>query len=207
MQEIAPGIVHWQTYHTRIHSKVSSYMVVAGGVVLDPLPPEDGFDALAERYGEPRTVILTNRHHYRQSAELESRYGATIYCHQAGMHEFTHGEHVVPFAFGDELPGGAVAHEVGAITPEETAIWFPAEGALAFADGLVRMPPDGPLGFVPDGLLGDDPEGVKRGLLEAFRALAPLSPEHLLLAHGLPVVGDGRRALAEFAGGPSIEVV
>jgi hypothetical protein len=27
----------------------------------------------------------------------------------------------------------------------------------------------------------------------------PLSPEHLLLAHGLPVVGDGRDALREFA--------
>jgi hypothetical protein len=200
MQEIAPGIVHWQTYHERIHSKVSSYMVVAGGVVLDPRSPDEGFDALAQRFGEPRTVILTNRHHYRQSGELESRYGATVYCHEAGMHEFTHGEHVVPFAFGEELPGGAIAQEVGAITPEETAVWFPAEGALAFADGLVRRPPDGPLGFVPDELLGDDPEGVKRGLLAAFRALAALSPEHLLLAHGLPVVGDGRRTLEEFAG-------
>jgi hypothetical protein len=201
MQEIAPGVVHWQTYYEKIHSEVSSYMLVAGGVVLDPRPPDEGFVALAERYGTPRTVILTNRHHYRQSAELESRFGVTVYCHEAGMHEFTHGEHVVPFAFGDELPGGAVAHEVGAITPEETAVWFSAEGALAFADGIVRMPPDGPLGFVPDGLMGDDPEGVKDGLRAAFRALVPLSPEHLLLAHGLPVVGDGTRALEELAAG------
>jgi hypothetical protein len=52
---------------------------------------------------------------------------------------------------------------------------------------------------VPDRLLGDDPEGVRAGLLAAFRRLVPLSPEHLLLAHGLPVVGDGRRALEEFA--------
>ena len=115
------------------------------------------------------------------------------------MHEFTNGERVTPFAFGDELPGGAVAHEVGAITPEATALWFAAEGALAFADGLVRMPPDGSLGFVPDELLGDDPAGVKHGLRVAFERLALLSPEHLLLAHGLPVVGNGRRALEVFA--------
>jgi hypothetical protein len=198
MREIAPGIVHWQAYHERIRTRVSSYMVVSRGVLLDPRAPEEGFDALAERFGEPRTVILTNRHHYRHTAELESHYGVTIYAHEAGLHAFTHGEHVTPFAFGDELPGGAIAYEVAAITPEETAVWFPAEGALAFADGLVRMPPDGPLGFVPDALLGDDPEGVKAGLLAAFRRLAPLSPEHLLLAHGLPVVGDGRRALEEF---------
>jgi hypothetical protein len=199
MREIAPGIVHWQTYYEQIRSPVSSYMVVAGGVLLDPRSPDEGFAALAEQFGEPRAVILTNRHHYRQAAELESRYGVAIYAHEAGMHEFTQGEHVTPFAFGDELPGGAIAQEVAAITPEETAVWFPAEGALAFADGLVRMPPDGPLGFVPDGLLGDDPEGVKAGLRAAFQRLLPLSPEHLLLAHGLPVVGDGRRALEEFA--------
>jgi hypothetical protein len=199
MREIAPGVVHWQTFYDRIGSPVSSYMLVAGAVVLDPRPPDEGFAALAEQFGEPRTVILTNRHHYRQAAELEATYGATVYCHEAGMHAFTHGEQVTPFAFGDELPGGAVAHEVGAITPEETAIFFAGEGALAFADGLVRVPPGGPLGFVPDELLGDDPEGVKTGLRAAFQRLAQLSPEHLLLAHGLPVVGDGRRTLEEFA--------
>jgi hypothetical protein len=200
MQEIAPGVVHWHTYYEKIHSTVSSYMLVDGGVVLDPRPPDEGFEALAERFGDPRAVILTNRHHYRASAELEDRYGVTVYCHEAGMHEFTHGEDVTPFSFGDDLPGGAVAHEVGAITPEETAVWFPAVGALAFADGLIRRPPDGPLGFEPDELLGDDPEGVKRGLRDAFARLVPLSPEHLLLAHGFPVVGDGRDALAAFAG-------
>jgi hypothetical protein len=199
MLEIAPGVVHWQTFYDKIGARVSSYMLVAGGVVLDPRAPDEGFAALAERFGEPRAVILTNRHHYRQAAELQATYGAPILCHEAGMHEFTHGERVTPFAFGDELPGGAVAHEVGAITPEETAVWFASEGALAFADGLVRRPPDGPLGFVPDELLDDDPEGVKDGLRDAFRRLASLSPEHLLLAHGLPVVGDGRRALEDFA--------
>jgi hypothetical protein len=200
MREIATGIVHWQTYHDRIRSPVSSYLLVAGGVVLDPREPDEGFDALAARFGEPRTVILTNRHHYRHSAELEARFGATVYCHEAGMHEFTHGERVTPFAFGDELPGGAVAYEVGAITPEETAVWFAAESALAFADGLVRIPPDAPLGFVPDRLLGDDPESVKEGLLAAARRLVALGPEHLLLAHGLPIVGEGQRALEQFAG-------
>ena len=205
MREIAPGIVHWQTYHDGIRSPVSSYLLIAGGVVLDPREPDEGFDALAARFGTPRTVILTNRHHYRHSAELETRYGATVYCHEAGMHAFTHGERVTPFAFGDELPGGAVACEVGAITPEETAVWFAAEGALAFADGLVRIPPDAPLGFVPDGLLGDDPEAVKAGLLASFRRLAALRPEHLLLAHGLPVVGDGARALAQVADAESVQ--
>jgi hypothetical protein len=199
MREIAPGIVHWQAYREPIHSTVSSYMVIDGGVVLDPMPPEQGFESLAEQFGTPRTVLLTNRHHYRHAAELESRFGVTVHCHELGMHAFRESRHVIPFAFGDELPGGAVACEVGVLTPEETAIWFPAERALAFADSIVRTPPDAPLGFVPDALIGDDPERVKDGLRAAFRRLGELDPEHLLLAHGLPVVGDGRVALAGVA--------
>jgi hypothetical protein len=174
-------------------------MVVAGGVVLDPMPPEEGFGELAERFGEPRTVILTNRHHFRHSGELQERFGATVHCHELGMHNFRDDQHVVPFAFGDELPGGAVAEEVGALTPEETAVWFPAVSALAFADGLVRMPADGPLGFVPDALMGDDADKVKQGLRDALARLAELQPDALLLAHGDPWVGDGGAALAGVA--------
>jgi hypothetical protein len=199
MQEIAPGIVHWQAYHDGIHAHVSSYMSIDGGVVLDPMPPREGFGALAEQYGDPQIVILTNRHHYRHAAELVASFGAIVHCHELGMHAFTDSQHVVPFAFGEELPGGAVAQEVGALTPEETAIWFPAERALAFADSVVRTPPDAPLGFVPDTLMGDDPERVKDGLRAAFRRLAELRPEHLLLAHGFPVVGEGQQTLAGFA--------
>jgi hypothetical protein len=40
----------------------------------------------------------------------------------------------VAHSIGDELPGGAIAHEVDSICPEETAVWFPSERALAFAE-------------------------------------------------------------------------
>jgi hypothetical protein len=57
---------------------------------------------------------------------------------------------------------------------------------------------DEPLGFVPDSLL-DDPEDTKRALLDAYlRVLDELQFEHVLLAHGGPLVGDGRARLREF---------
>ena len=118
------------------------------------------------------------------------------------MHEFGEDQAVEPFDFGDELPGGAVAHEVGEISPDETAIHLPAVGAVAVADGLVRMPPDAPLGFVPDDLIGEDPEGVKDGLRRRYRRLLDeLEFDHLLLAHGSPVVGDARKQLERFVDG------
>ncbi len=50
----------------------------------------------------------------------------------------------------------------------------------------------------------DEPPETKRRLLESFeRALRELEFEHVLLAHGGPVIGDGRDRLAELvrAGG------
>jgi hypothetical protein len=202
VREVAPGIVHWTARHPQIHSEVSSYLVVDGRVLIDPLsPPEGGFDALVAAYGEPAAVILTNRHHHRHAGELAERYGATVLCHEAGLHEFTHGEQVQGFSWGDELPGGGIAQEVNAICDEETAVWWPQQRALSFADGLVRMGRGAELGFVPDHLIGDDPESVKRGLRAAFARLAELHPEHLLLAHGEPVIGGGRDALLAVAAG------
>jgi hypothetical protein len=107
---------------------------------------------------------------------------------------------VEPFDSGDELPGGIVVHEVGAICPDESALHIPKRRALALADGAVRMEPEGPLAFVPDQLM-DDPERTKEGLRASYRRLAELDFEHLLLAHGAPFVGDGREALRAFAAG------
>ena len=45
-----------------------------------------------------------------------------------------------------------------------------------------------------------EPEETKEGLREAYRRLAALEFEHLLLAHGEPFVRTGRAALAAFAG-------
>ena len=69
------------------------------------------------------------------------------------------------------------------------------------ADALVREPPDGEPGFVPDDLIGDDPEAVKAGLRAGFARLAELAPQTLLLAHGLPIVGDGQATLQRAAAG------
>jgi hypothetical protein len=78
---------------------------------------------------------------------------------------------------------------------------MPSVWALACADGVVRWgAPDAPLAFVPDSLLGDEAEDVKGGLREAYLRLLELDFEHLLLAHGLPVVGEGKARLREFVG-------
>ena len=199
MQEIAPGIWHWTARHPRIGIEVSSYYLPAERVVIDPIAPEDGLGWFAE-HDPPTDVLLTNRHHYRSSRDFAQRYGATVRCAREGLHEFEGSDRVVePFDVGDELPGGIVVHAVGSICPDETALHIPARRALAVADGAVRLGGDAPLMFVPDQFMAE-PESTKEGLRESYRRLATLDFEHLLLAHGPPVVGTGRDALATFAG-------
>jgi glyoxylase-like metal-dependent hydrolase (beta-lactamase superfamily II) len=201
MDEVLPGVFHWRTMHPRIHFEVSSYWLDEGGVLIDPLVPvEVGLEWFARRPRPPAAILLSNRHHYRESGRFVERFGCTVYCSRAGLHEFTRGEAVEGFEFGDRLPGGVVACEVGALCPDDTALYLPEQRAIVFADGLVRGGTGerpGPLGFVPDELM-DDPARTKRGLLAAFkRLLHELEFEHVLLAHGGPVVGDGRAQLED----------
>ena len=198
MEEIIGGAWHWEAPHPRIKIRVHSYYLSAERTLIDPIAPPEGLDVFAE-LGPPSQILLTNRHHYRSSSEFVERFDATVRCVRQGLHEFTRGEPVQPFEFGDELSGGIVAHEVNAICPDETAFYLPAQRALAIADGAVRLEEGGSLAFVPDSLM-DDPEETKQGLRQAYRRLAELDFDHLLLAHGEPFIGNGREVLRAFAG-------
>lgn len=200
MQEIVPGIVHWTARHPNIGRDVSSYFVVRAGALIDPMEPEDGVGAVTE-HGEPRVVLLTNRHHLRGGPAFREAFGVPILCQRNGMLEFADGVVVVePYSWGYELAPGITALKVAAICDEETALLVEGvEGnALAVADGVVHYGEQ--LSFVPDELLGDDAEKVKEGLREAYAQIAEEHEfEHLLPAHGDPVVGGARDALRRFA--------
>ena len=198
MREVAPGIWHWSAEHPRIKKPVHSYYLLEERVLIDPIASSDGFDWF-EANGPPSDVLLTNRHHYRSSGAFVERFGVIVRCVRQGIHEFDDGRAVEPFEFGDELPGGIVAHEVGAICPDESALHIPARNALAVADGVIRWRPDDDLGFVPDALM-DNPEQTKAALRDSYRRLLEVEFEHLLLAHGEPLLGDGRERLATFVG-------
>jgi glyoxylase-like metal-dependent hydrolase (beta-lactamase superfamily II) len=197
MEEIRSGLWHWKAMHPKLEIEVSSYYVAGSGTLIDPMLPPEGVEWFRE-HGGPRRVVLTNRHHYRQSDAFRTELGCPVLCHEAGLHEFEAGPEVEGFRFGDPVAPGIVALEVGAICPEETALHIDlGDGLLSFADGLINH---GELGFVPDWLLGDDPDGVKRGLQDSLRALLDRDFDGLLFAHGDPLLCGGKRALEQFVG-------
>lgn len=159
------------------------------------VPPE-GFDWFRE-HGAPEHIILSNRHHDRHSWRLRDEFGCAVHCVKNGVYELDGRGPVEAFEFGDELPGGVIAYEIGAICPDETALYIPRHRALACADGVVQSEAADGLRFVPDGLM-DDPERTKQGLCDAYARLLGLDFEILLLAHGDPLVGGAKEALRAF---------
>jgi hypothetical protein len=198
VEQISPGLWHWTARHEHIHNDVSTYYLADSRVLIDPMIPEEGLGWF-EQHGAPEHILLTNRHHDRHSWRLREAFGCTVHCVSNGIYELEGRGPAEPFEFGDELPGGVLVHEVDAICPDETALYIPSHRALACADGVVRSRDSGGLAFVPDYLM-DDPEGTKEGLHDAYRRLLELDFDLLLLAHGSPVVDDGKGALRAFVG-------
>jgi hypothetical protein len=198
MDEILPGVFHWTAFHEGIGQEVHSHYAAGARALIDPMLPSEGLDWF-EGDRRPEVILLTNRHHYRQSGRFVEAFGCAVLCHQEGLHEFASGgPDVGGFAPGDEVAPGVVVREVGAICPDEAALHIVDAGALSVADGVIGG--ESGLEFVPDFLLGDDPEEVKRGLCDAYAKLAGECEFHaLLMAHGAPIPEGARELLLDFA--------
>ncbi|MEA2417819.1 MAG: hypothetical protein QOE60_25 [Thermoleophilaceae bacterium] len=191
MQEITPGIHHWTAVHPNIGWVVSSYWLPQLKVLVDPLEVPEEVEGVEE-------IVLSNRHHKRSAFEARERFGAVLRVPRVGLHEFDESDPVEPYDFGSPLVGGTITpHQVTKLWPDDAALHVPSLEALAIADTVLSN--EGRLAFMPDECF-DDRE-VEQGSIRA--GLARLADElefrHLLLAHGTPLIGDGRERLREFA--------
>jgi hypothetical protein len=190
MQEITPEIRHWTAVHPNIGWVVSSYWLPGLRVLLDPLE-------VPEEVADVDEIVLSNRHHRRSAFEARERFGAVVRVPRVGLHEFE-GDPVEPYDFGEALVGGAVtAYQVTELWPDDAALHIPSLEALAIADTVLNE--NDRLQFMPD-VCFDDATAERRSIREGLARLAEeLQFTHLLLAHGAPLVGDGRDRLREFA--------
>jgi hypothetical protein len=196
MREILPGVRHWTAFHEGIGAHVSSYYVEDAGVVIDPALADEGIDAFAG-FPPPQQVVLTSGHHSRDAATFADAFGCVIRAPREGVRRLDGTLDAQAYGDGEEIAPGVTGLEIGRIAPDEGALHLEiAEGAIVFADALNRYA-DG-LAFFPDDLLGDDPPAVKRALTQAFESLLEREFDHLLFAHGTPLIGGGKAALRAF---------
>jgi hypothetical protein len=205
MQEVLPGIWHWRTYYDSIGMDVHSHWIEPAGIVLDPMVPGDvGLEWWDDRDVKPQQIVLTIGLHWRHSEQFAERFGIPIRVPRPSLDRYEGSDRasrVEPFEWRDEIAPGVTAVEIGAIAPDESALYIDhADGVVAIADGVIRASGGGSLMFVPDGLMGDDPETVKAGLRDSYRGLLEREWDTMLMAHGDPIAGGARQALKDFLG-------
>jgi len=193
MPEIAPGIRHWTAQHPNHGLEVSSYWLPDLKVLLDPLAVPEDVEGVEE-------IVLSNRRHRRECFEAGERFGAPVRVPRVGLHDFDRGDPVEPYDFEVPLAGGTITpYQVTELWPDDCVLHIPSLKALAIADTVTHYGDE--LALVPDRYM-DNPEAESRGIREGLARLSViLDFEHLLLAHGTPIPGEGRERLREFARG------
>lgn len=201
MEEILPGVRHWTAFLDAIKARVSSYYVEPAGILIDPMLPEDGFQALEQLPVRPAQIVLTSQRHRRDSSRIAEHFDVPIRVAMPGMDAFADEPRARPFEFSDEVATGVVALKVGKMAPDESTLHITHDrGAIMFGDSLRRY--GGALSFPPDDLLGDDPQAVQEGLKDKFRGLLARDFEALLFAHGDPMTSHGKARLRDFVERP-----
>ena len=152
-------------------------------VLIDPLLPPDGsFDP----HGKPVRVLLTQGAHYRGTAELVERYGASVWTPPNARWR-----KIPNPSTTDELPAGVEAIELDG-EPQQVVFLIREHATLVTGDVLSGT--GGRLHVFVDEA---DPER----LLPALAALADLPIERVIIPHGDPILTDAsariRSAVAE----------
>lgn len=190
MQEVAPGVWHWQAPHPEWDDSVwpqlvSSYAIDDGRRLLlfDPIaPPAEIMTHADER---ELVVVLTNPWHERDARALVETRNPPVFVTDPGagspdVEWLLSGETGDPHLYSADggLPDGVEAAFPGR-EPNDLVLWVPSRGAVVAGDTLVDFG-DGPTIHAP--WLSTPREQV----VEQLRPLLNLPVEHVLATHGGP---------------------
>ena len=118
MEAILPGVVHWSAFHEGVERRVHSSFLCESGTLLDPMQPEEGLDAIADA-DPPQQIVLSSRHHFRDSAAYAERFQCPVLCNEAGLAYFQ-GEHTVRgFKFSEQLAADVRTRNLTRMLDEE----------------------------------------------------------------------------------------
>jgi glyoxylase-like metal-dependent hydrolase (beta-lactamase superfamily II) len=202
VREIAPGLHYWTAAHPAWNNATDwpeevgcvCYETDTTAVLIDPLVPDADPDrayALLDGWVEGcggAAVLLTAPWHQRSAAAVAKRYDVTVWAHDSGRSRLAFETESGPLPDGVELfvPGGDAAEG-------QVAFYLPQPRALVVAEFFVGV--HGGLE-----LLLSPAEPDPAAFLESLRQLVELPIDHVLVAHGEPVVHSGRERIGEALG-------
>jgi hypothetical protein len=199
VNEIARGLHYWTAAHPAWDAAADwpeqvgcvCYETPGAAVLIDPLVPAAEarqanrmLDEWVECCGGA-AVLVTAPCHQRSAAAVAARYGVTVRAAETARQRLS-----FPTQSGP-LPDGVEAFVAGGSTEEgQVAFYLRQPRALVVAEFFLGT--DGGLEVLPSPA-ERDPEAFRKSL----RPLLELPIDHVLVAHGEPVLHRGRERISE----------
>jgi glyoxylase-like metal-dependent hydrolase (beta-lactamase superfamily II) len=199
LREIAPGLWYWTAPHPSWGGATDwpedvgcvCCRTAATTVLIDPLLPkgeEAELGAFVDDLNLPVTVLLTAPWHQRDAQLVAERYGTTVWAHELAAPYLSFPTR------SDALPQGVEAFAPDGDEEGQVAFYLRAHQALVVAEFFMGTGEG--LRVCPSPSIGD-----LEGFYGSLRRLLDLPIERVLVAHGEPVLVDGRRRIAEALAG------
>jgi hypothetical protein len=188
VDEVAPGILIWQAYDSKIRADLFSTALTThtGTYVVDPIPlASDGLRTLrAQR--KAAGIFVTNVNHARAAAEFARTLSLPIFAHGelSGTPDFPH---VTAVQDGEVLSRGLTAVALDGGPAGEMALHYNDNGGtMILGDALINFEPHG-FGVLPAKYCLD-----ASLLRQSLAKLLNYPFERMLFAHGTPILSGAR---------------
>jgi len=189
LEQVAPGLRRWASWHPEWRQEVGSVAVDTpdGLVLVDPIdpPPE---------VRSPQHVLLTVHWHSRAAGELDAPH---VWAPARAVRRLKNRGVVVTDAFekDPELPGGIKAFATA--REGEVLYWLPQQKAIVVGDVLLGAgakphATSEPLRLCPENWLDG---ATTKQLVKSLLPLLDLPLERILVSHGDPVLQGGKDVL------------
>lgn len=192
IHQVCRTIVTWHRYAPEVKAELYSTAIISDteAYLVDPIAISQ--ERLQTALGPSVAgVVVTNENHGRSAADAAAAFGVPLYAH-SGTRQALNLPLAIELSDGKEFAPGLTALAIEGAPAGEIAIYAQLEGGtLIIGDALVNM---GSYGFAL--LPAKYCENQKR-MRRSLRKLLDLEFERIVFAHGLPVVTNSKRRLAE----------
>ncbi len=192
MKQIVPRIWQWSRFSEEKNIDFNGLLLAVGEhrIVVDP--PPMGSEDLAEcrRGGAIDYIVVTNRDHTRDVANLKKELGCQVFVPEADAAEMDVAADKT-YKDGELLPGGIWAiHLKDQKSPGESALFLQqGKGVLILGDALLGKPP-GSLSMLPAEKYADAAKAR-----EGLRRLLKYNFDTILVGDGASIMTGAKGAL------------
>ena len=193
IDRVSRTVVTWHRYAPEAKAELFSTALIstAGAYLIDAIDIDPECLRTTVAPAHIAGAVVTNENHARAAADVAAAFSVPLYAHAAAR-EAVDLPSAIELSDGDEFAPGLTARAIEGAPAGEVAIYAELEGgSLIIGDALINM---GSYGFA---LLPAKYCSNQRQMRRSLRKLLDYDFERILFAHGLPVVTDAKRRLAE----------